>query len=461
MLSIVGKKIKIEIINNIWCRVMDALSKEYLFPCLSYEAAYWKQNKYGKERHTYRKSLIRQNGTFLSGHLIRIIDYCNRNDIEIEWKGSLDSVDTDCFPQLKGVTFRDDQMTMMMNAIAEQRGVIKSPTGSGKTLLILGIMSCFPDKRILFLCHMKEIFDQTLEKLEQFGFKNIGIIGDGEYKLGDKIWVALVQSYYNLLKSEDKKVFGKDCWDIIIVDECHHISGTDRMYYDILTYYNAPMRLGFTATYPKKEEEFFALEGCLGELIGEVTVKEGIEAGFLSRPKVKILTVPLDVSLRPLSYKLAYQDGIVNGKFRNRLVADTVKELNREGKTVLVIVREIEHGDNIMKEMEKVGVNALFVNGQDARNRDEKREIRHAFDEKKIMTVVATCVWKEGVNIPNLDCVLLAAGGRKVEQQIGRGFRKTETKDEFLIIDLFDNSNRHFVSQFGERISFYCEMEWL
>jgi superfamily II DNA or RNA helicase len=453
-----NKKVKIKIHNNVWSSVKDHLCRELLYPCLSYEKEYWKQEKYGKKRHTYRKCLIGHNGYFLSGHLTRVINYCNRNDIEIEWEGALDSIDTDRFPYLNGITFREDQMNMMLSSIAEQRGVIKCPTGSGKTLLILGIMSCFPDKRILFLCHLKEIFDQTIEALGRYGFKDIGVIGDKEFKIGENIWVAIVNSYHNYYTKEE---VNKNNWDIIIVDECHHISGTDRMYYDILTYHNAPMRLGFTATYPKKEEEIFALEGCLGELIGEVTVKEGIESGFLSKPKVKIISVPVDPSLRPLSYKTAYQEGIVNNKIRNRLIADTAKKINTEGKTVLVVVKEIEHGNNIIKEMEKIGLSALYVNGQDGRKRDEKREIRHAFDRKEIMTVVATCVWKEGVNIPNLDCVLLAAGGRKVEQQIGRGFRKTKTKDEFLIIDLFDNSNKSFVSQFGERIAFYCEMEWL
>ena len=50
----------------------------------------------------------------------------------------------------------------------------------------------------------------------------------------------------------------------------------------------------------------------------------------------------------------------------------------------------------------------------------------------KIQCVIATVSWVEGVDIPNLTCVINAGGGKseiQTLQKIGRGLRKTETKD--------------------------------
>lgn len=68
------------------------------------------------------------------------------------------------------------------------------------------------------------------------------------------------------------------------------------------------------------------------------------------------------------------------------------------------------------------------------------------------------------INIPGLDAVINAAGGKSevaVLQMIGRGLRRTKNKDTVLIYDFFDNSMSWFVEHFGNRFSMYCESGWV
>ena len=73
-------------------------------------------------------------------------------------------------------------------------------------------------------------------------------------------------------------------------------------------------------------------------------------------------------------------------------------------------------------------------------------------------------IWKEGSNIPELDVVINASGGKSemaTIQIIGRGRRKTKTKSALIVYDFFDPSSRFLIEHFGFRVSLYTEMGWL
>ena len=75
-------------------------------------------------------------------------------------------------------------------------GVIVSPTGSGKTVLGLKIIS---DKKqpALIIVHRKQLLEQWIERVEAFlGIprRDIGIIEQGKAKIETSITIATIQS---------------------------------------------------------------------------------------------------------------------------------------------------------------------------------------------------------------------------------------------------------------------------
>ena len=109
----------------------------------------------------------------------------------------------------------------------------------------------------------------------------------------------------------------------------------------------------------------------------------------------------------------------------------------KKGKSVLIIVTEIEHGKNLLNVESKLKIE--FIRGSTS---GKKRDlIKKDFIDKKVKCVIATAVWVAGVDIPTLDCIILAGVGKsetKTVQIVGRATRKTEIKDKFEIIDFLD-----------------------
>ena len=83
--------------------------------------------------------------------------------------------------------------------------------------------------------------------------------------------------------------------------------------------------------------------------------------------------------------------------------------------------------------------------------------------EKKLLMVICSSIWDEGVDIPNLDAIIVAGGGMseiKAIQKVGRGLRKTATKDSVQVIDFSDLSHKYLRKHSRERVKAYRERGW-
>jgi superfamily II DNA or RNA helicase len=225
----------------------------------------------------------------------------------------------------------------------------------------------------------------------------------------------------------------------------------------VLSKVKAPVRLGFTATLPEALEAQFAMEGLLGPVIAEVSYEDVIAANIIVKPEIRFLRSPFSQRLKDIrKYQDVYAEAIVANTDRNYLIATTALKHIEKNEAVLIFVNEIQHG-NYLQELFDGEV--PFVQG--SMPPEERMRIKKGLINKSIFLVIATTAWKEGVDIPNLDVVILAAGGKTeipVIQSIGRGLRRTKTKTRAIIWDIFDPSHHYLVSHFGERVSLYFEL---
>jgi len=318
---------------------------------------------------------------------------------------------------------------------------------SGKSWIINGIISAYPNARILLLVHTVDLVQQLKTGLIEAGFD------PGEYtgkkKEMKRITVATVQSYYKVAPKYSS------AWDVVMVDEGHHVGSPDSgTYYKALAYCGASARFAFTATIADKEEQRVGLEGLIGPVIGTLTMEEGTELGFLSVPEIIFRVCPLPDIVYEYpedpGYTVIYKDGIVNNFNRNlRVITEVEKEVKRGG-IVLILVRHIRHIDNIVEYMD---IPVDVVKG--SVSREDRLKIKNDLKSGRIKCVIATAAWIEGVDCPNLTMVVNAAGGRSKRetlQKIGRGLRKTENKNTVKIIEFMDV--RHVErNPFGKQLS--------
>ncbi len=430
-------------------------------PLLSYVAEFWRQGPYRKERKEYQKSLMGKDGIFLTGFIPKIINEAKKKNISIEWEGSMDYIEpTSNEPKLKGITFRpEDQLPLIRTALVEQRGVLQAPTGLGKTILSLGIMSCFEESNILFLCHEKTLMNQTYEEMIEKGFnkKEISRIGGGFHDNPKRFTIAMMQTFKKYA-AESAEFF-----DIVFVDETDVAIGPDGTYYKILTNLLAPVRFGLTATLPSEQSHRLVLEGLIGPVIGQLSIKTGVELGLLAKPIIKIKKIPYSHAIRELrTYKDVYTKGIVENKVRNNIIIEETIKLMQEGKTVLVLIKIIEHGHTLSEIFKEKGYDVPFIWGNT--EGEERNAMKNALQRKDLKCLIASAVYTRGINIPSLGAVVVAALEKsdvQTIQKIGRGLRKTDDKDSVIILDFFDPSHNFLIAHFGHRISLYTEEGWL
>jgi superfamily II DNA or RNA helicase len=455
----------IEVLNAVECRI-ETKYKQVIKPCLSFPSEYWKQGPFKKERIEYTKDVFYLNSRgysyFRTGLIPRVITFLNNKGFpyKIEREKSFNGLKV-LTPFLPGITFRQDQLELINTIhIPENnfRGMIVSPTGSGKTILQLGIISTFPENcTVLILAHTLSLIEQTYQELLKYNFKNVQpITGLTSKELTGRIVVSTIQSFSNIDPNEYM-----DYFYIVICDEVHH-SHSDT-YSSVLKYLLAPIRLGFTATMPKNKKHLLTIEGLIGPLIGELTIDQAKEIDILAKPKINIIKTTLDWNIkREKNYHRVYETGIVSNIGRNRRIINLAQKYSKENKSTLIMVSKIEHGNNLLNMARTSGLDIEFVNGD--MPSDEREQIKKRITNKELLCIICTTVWKEGINIPSLDTIINAAGGKSeiaTLQTIGRGLRKTKDKDIVTIVDFFDPSNPFLVEHFGERLCLYYEMGWL
>jgi hypothetical protein len=81
---------------------------------------------------------------------------------------------------LPGISLRDYQVEYINQSIKHKRGIIYSPTGSGKSFIMVGIIKAVsPSTPTLVLCNQQDIVDQNYEEITKMGFRNVGRILSG------------------------------------------------------------------------------------------------------------------------------------------------------------------------------------------------------------------------------------------------------------------------------------------
>jgi len=139
------------------------------------------------------------------------------------------------------------------------------------------------------------------------------------------------------------------------------------------------------------------------------------------------------------NYAAVYSEYIVENKLRNKTVADYAKSFYDKNRKTLILVTQVKHGkilrDLIREHDDKV---ELLTGEVDF-------EIRTALIEKmkkgKLHTIIGTSLADEGLDIPIIDTLILAGGGKssvRALQRIGRVLRIHPEKQQPIVIDFYD-----------------------
>jgi DNA repair protein RadD len=351
---------------------------------------------------------------------------------------------------------RDYQVAAVEAAVGcvekKHNGILTLPTGSGKSLVIAQIAKEIGG-RILVLQPSKEILEQNYEKMEGFGFWNLGVYSAsmGRKDRG-QITFATIGSIIR------KKHLFKE-FQLTIIDECHKVNAKNGMYKNFIEHLEI-QALGLTAT-PYRMKSYRDMHS------GEIAA----ESRFLTRTRPRIFNKVVHVTqlkdlfdqgyLCELDYDIDmdYHAKDIKGnstgqgydefslKRYNKTmsipakIADAVHKTDRSHYLAFTQFRS--ETKEVLEYLRQYSISCAEVSA-DTKKDDRERIIRQ-FRAGRIQCVVNVGVLTTGFDFPELDCIILGRPTRSVAlyyQMCGRGIRPYPDKRSCLLVDLCDNVNR-------------------
>ena len=311
------------------------------------------------------------------------------------------------------------------------RGVIKAPTGAGKTIILADVVNSFKDEIGVVFFTKKQILFQTYESLQKLGI-DCGIVC-GEANDIKPITLCTIQSIDKILGTHVKHS------KFLIFDEIHEFGKGKLSVSCLKSFPNAPIRLGFSATPPSEDTHRYAVESFLGPIIYDIEATKLIEDGFLAKPSIKILPATPPTNYTPDSqtdYISTYDDFIINNDNRNNQIAEIVKNV-KKGK-VLILTKNLEHS-HLLHELIP---NSLQLEGKHSQAQREKT-IKEFVNDTETSVLIGTVILQTGVDIPEITHFINARGMKSeiaTIQAIGRALRVTKSKTEAIIFDFYDDT---------------------
>lgn len=373
----------------------------------------------------------------------------------------------------------------------KKRLLLCMATGTGKTTVAFQIMYKLWNNRwnlegkhrhpkVMFLADRTVLIDDPyIKDFEVFGNAR-WISTSDDFSMSRDIYFTTYQAI-----AADKsrpglyKLFARDFFDLIVVDECHRGSAADdsnwRM---ILEYFDSAVQLGLTATPLRKDNRDTYL--YFGNPIYTYTLKQGIEDGFLAPYLVHRVVSSTDATgytpqkgetdkygreIPDELYSTPDFEKTLSHLPRTKAIArhltDFMYKNGRYKKTIVFCV-DSEHADDMRRELNNLNtdINRLHsnyivrvVSKEGERGKGFLGDFMDPENETPVI-VTTSKMLSTGVDIPdchNIAIVKVINSMTEFKQIVGRGTRIWEGSEEsekaklfFTILDYTGSATRQF-----------------
>lgn len=350
----------------------------------------------------------------------------------------------------------DYQINSCNKMIKAKTGIVQIGTGGGKTNIGCAYLKTL-NLKSLFLVNSRKLLQQTIRRFKEYGLEDVGIIGENEFSPGLHT-VGMVQTLNSRIFDPAVRDFLSSV-QVLILDECHHASA--KTWQKVAMFVDAPIRFGLSGTPFQTRElssyEDYLLMGICGEPCVIIPSKFLVDLGFLSKPTIYMLPVSdQDNSLKRLSdWQTVERLGIVKSTPRNNLAIKSIELFSKKFLRIVVMVKIIDHGKQLLKDLTDKGFKSCFLCGNDVVYSclsgeivqevdeivdDESKTIR-SFIDKEIDVLIVSTILDEGIDIPEIEALVILSGGKslkKTVQRLGRILRRKDGNNIVPVVDFID-----------------------
>lgn len=346
-------------------------------------------------------------------------------------------------------------------ASGEERALLISATGTGKTYASAFAMRELGFKRVLFLVHRGQLARQTKKSYEKVFANSVsmGLVGAGYHEYDADYVFATVQT---LNRDEHLLQYDKNTFDCIILDEAHHVPADT--YQKIMKHFTPKLWLGMTATPDKRDDN---VEGRnVYELFNyqiayEIRLQQAMEENLLCPFHYFGIS---DLSIIGDDEKANRDFTMLTSDERVKHIITQANYYGYSGERVkgLIFCSSIKETEELSAKFNKI-INpetgelyrTIALNGSAseqerqeaferlAMNKNEDGENRQPLDY-----IFSVEILNEGVDIVEVNQVIMLRPTQSpivFIQQLGRGLRKANGKEYVVILDFIGNYTNNFM----------------
>lgn len=241
------------------------------------------------------------------------------------------------------------------------------------------------NNRVIFLIHRKEVLDQAVKTFNEQGVK-------------------MSLTTMGMVQTLTRRVDKLPTPSVILVDEAHHALA--KSYQRILKQFPKAIVLLFTAT-PHRTGRM-QLDQIADDIIIGQSIHELTDKGFLAPFRYFQPPNDFDSKLLKRSSTGDFTNESMQEAMSTKIFGHIVKQYKRiaSGMQAVVYTYSIDSAIKIAKEFNEAGITARSVNGKTPQ--DMRDHIVRMFRDQRIKILVNVNLFTEGVDLPNVDCVIMA-----------------------------------------------------
>ena len=471
------QNIIVDKVNDVYIRIdADASIRRELSEYFSFEVPGYKFTPQFRNRVWDGKIRLYSyaTGQLYVGLYPYLKDWCKKKDVHIVESSEIltfnDAIAADIDGLIKSydlsITPRDYQINAFKYALEYDRGLILSPTASGKSLIIYMLCRHYLnmiDNNILIIVPTTSLVEQLYKDFKDYGFnveKNVSRNYHGyDIEEDKRIVISTWQSLYKMPKDFFEN------YGAVIGDEAHLFKAVSLT--KIMTkLVDCKYRIGLTGTLDDSKTHKLVLQGLFGMVNKVISTTELIERKQLADLKIMCLNLKYPEEEAKKVYGVKYFEELeylTQNNARNKYIRNLALALN--GNTLCLFQLVEKHGEilyKLIKEKVDPKRKVFFVyGGTETNDREKIRAITEKSDNAIIIASFGT--FSTGINIRNLHNIVFSSPSKspiRILQSIGRGLRLKDNKSNATLYDISDDltykDKKNFtLTHFQERVELY------
>ncbi len=341
----------------------------------------------------------------------------------------------------------------------EDRALLISATGTGKTYASAFAMRELGFKRVLFLVHRGQLARQTKKSYERVFDKKIsmGLVGAGNDEYDKDYIFATVQT---LSRDEHLTMFDVDHFDCIVLDEAHHVPADT--YQKIMNHFKPKLWLGMTATPDKRDDNIEGrnvYEIFNHQIAYEIRLQQAMEEDLLC-PFHYFGINDISIDSDEVTDKIDFSMLTSDERVKHVIKQATYFGYSGERVKGLIFCSSIKESETLSAKFNQTinpetgkKFRTIALNGSATEEQRAYAFERLAMDEtddglQPLDYIFSVEILNEGVDIVEVNQVIMLRPTQSpiiFIQQLGRGLRKAEGKEYVVILDFIGNYNNNFM----------------